>query len=82
MFFQVPLGFDFVMIDAAMAKGCRHKKINLPSNVITSIYLGMNINPENEVIINKAISLKSYRINLYKAIKVENKFKLSFERIN
>jgi hypothetical protein len=57
------------------------KKINLPVEVISAIYLGLKIDSNNEDIVKKALSLKKYRIDLYKAKKVENQFALAFEKI-
>lgn len=57
------------------------KKIGLPVNVISGIYLGLKIDPKNEDIIKKALSLKKYRIDLYKAKKVKNQFGLAFKKM-
>jgi len=56
-------------------------KITLPVSVISAIYLGLKIDSKNEDTVKKALSLKKYRIDLYKANKVVNQFALAFEKI-
>jgi hypothetical protein len=56
-------------------------KINLPVNVVSAIYLGLKIDSKNEDIVKKALSLKKYRIDLYKAKNVENQFAIAFEKM-
>ena len=58
------------------------QSINLPPNVITAIYMGLEIQPDQKDIIKKIISERQYKIDLYKAKKVQNKFALCFEKIN
>lgn len=58
------------------------EKIPLPEEVITAIYMGLNIEPEQEKLIKREISKKGYLIELYKANKNKNRFILDFEKIS
>lgn len=57
------------------------KKVPLPKSVVSAIYMGLEIEKSNEDIIRKAVSAKQYKIELYKAKKIQNKFALCFEKI-
>lgn len=58
------------------------QKINLPPNVITAIYMGLEIQPTQEEIIKRIVLEKQYKIDLYRAKKVPNKFAVCFDKIN
>jgi hypothetical protein len=57
-------------------------RMTLPPNVVSAIYIGLQTEPEKEAIIKKATAAKSYKINIFKAMKVANKFALSFKKLN
>lgn len=57
------------------------KTVPLSENVVTAIYMGLEIKPTNEEIIKKAVREKRYNLDLYKAKKVQNKFAIFFEKV-
>jgi hypothetical protein len=54
--------------------------MRLPPNVISAIYIGLKTESSKEAFIKKTIAEKPYKINLFKATKVVNKFDLSFKK--
>lgn len=61
---------------------CAGQRINLPPNVITAVYVGLEIQPVHMEFIKKIVEEKHYKIALYKAKRVKNKFAICFDKIN
>ena len=65
---------------AVYDEGCG-EIISLPTDVITGVYLGLELEEDNYTIIKQSIIENKLTARIYKAKKVKNTFRLMFERI-